>query len=223
MSNLKTTEMKRFLTSLKTALVAVAMVTIFAFQGQAQDYNRLGLSYELEFLNPKYGDNTNLNSFGVGYLHGFGLSSSVPIYLETGLKMTAGFWGESEEDSDEKYSVNIQKLSFAVPVNVAYRFNVGNGLSIQPYLGLNLKLNALLQTKETYSEEGYDDEKETYNWLKGDDAASVFQLGWHVGAGLNYHWLYFGLSYGTDFIKLNTHKDASINSSTFNVTVGYNF
>ena len=38
--------MKRFLTSAKTALAAVAMTLLFALQGNAQDFNRIGLSYE---------------------------------------------------------------------------------------------------------------------------------------------------------------------------------
>lgn len=224
--------MKRFLTSAKTALVAVAMTLVFALQGHAQGYNRIGLSYELETLSQKHADNTNLNGFGIGYLHGFRLSSSVPVYLETGLKMTAGFWSDSETEDDYniyEYDYNMTKLSLAVPVNASYRFDLKNGMSIQPYLGLNFKFNLLADCKIKESEYDEDDfeliesDSVTINLLKGENAANVFQLGWHVGVVYNYRWLNFGLSYGTDFIKFSSQKPYSVNSSTFNVTVGYNF
>lgn len=226
--------MKRFLKSAKTAYIAVAMILAFAFQGHAQDYNRIGLSYELETLNQKHGDNMNLNGFGIGYLHGFQLSSTVPVYLETGLKMTAGFWGDSGDEMDDDYyefDQNLTKLSFAVPVNVSYRFKLQSGISIQPYLGLNFKINALAKSKIEVSEyeSDYDDYEfagsasKTIDLLKGEGAANVFQLGWHVGVGFNYRWFNFGLGYGTDFINFNSHKPYTISSSTFSLTVGYNF
>ncbi len=228
--------MKRFLTSAKTALAAVAMTLLFALQGNAQDFNRIGLSYELETLNQKHGDNWNLNGFGIGYLHGFQLSSKVPVYLETDLKITAGFWGDSEKDDEDQYgyieyNYNLTKLSIAVPVNVSYMLKLQNGISIQPYLGLNFKINALANYKtegNLYEEEDnyyelVDSASETVNLLKGEGSANVFQLGWHVGVGFNYRWFNFGLGYGTDFINFSSHKPYTISSSTFSLTVGYNF
>ncbi len=46
-----------------------------------------------------------------------------------------------------------------------------------------------------------------------------FQMGWHIGAGLNYKALYLGLSYGTDFTEICKKTK----TSNFAVSVGYNF
>lgn len=204
----------RKLTTTIAALAAIATVV----PASAQGYNRIGASYELESLSAKYVDDYNLNGFGVSYIHGFGLSKSIPLYLETGLKMSMGFHSDSYKDYGYEITEDITKMSFSVPVNVAYKVNFGNDMSLLPYLGLNFKINALANAKYTEEEDG-DKYSETVNLLKGDDSANVFQLGWHVGVGFNFHSLYAGLSYGTDFIKFAEY----VNSSTFNITLGYTF
>lgn len=50
-----------------------------------------------------------------------------------------------------------------------------------------------------------------------------FQMGWHVGVGLQYKPFYLGVTYGTDFIKAYKHKDAGVNSGNLAVTIGYCF
>lgn len=204
----------RKLTTTIAALAAIATVV----PASAQGYNRIGASYELENLSVKHGDNINLNGFGVSYIHGFGLSKSIPLYLETGIKMSMGFYSDSYKEYGYEITEDITKMSFSVPVNVAYKVNFGNGMSLQPYAGLNFKINALANAKFTENEDG-DEYSETINLLKGDDSANVFQLGWHVGVGFNFHSLYAGLGYGTDFIKFAD----DINSSSFNITLGYTF
>lgn len=211
--------MKKFLIT----AVALTALTV-TIPASAQNYNRVGVSYELETWNVKHGDNINLNGFGIDYIHGFGLSKNIPLYLETGLKMSMGFYSDSYRDyeEEEKVEENITKMSFSVPVNVAYKVNLGNNMSLLPYVGLNFKVNALANAKVTWKYDDYLDlesESETVNLLKGEDSANVFQLGWHLGVGFNYSKFYAGLSYGTDFIKFAD----GINSSSFNVTLGYNF
>ncbi len=211
-------------------ILAAALLTVsapafaqFANSGNSssadtEDYNRVGITYENLNISPKGGDGFGLNGFGINYIHGFSVSSTLPIFVETGLKYSANFHSESEEMSGDDLDVKTTFMSLSVPVNVAYKFAVGDGMSIQPYLGLNLKLH--LMGKQKYS---YDGESESVNVFDKDDmdgdAWKRFQLGWHIGAGFNYNQFYVGLSYGTDFIKIAE----KVNTGTFSLGVGYNF
>ncbi|MCM1370206.1 MAG: porin family protein [Candidatus Amulumruptor caecigallinarius] len=191
------------------AVAALAAVAVFGsnVKANAEDYNRVGLSYEMEMMNQKHGSDVNFNGFGVSYIHGFGLSSSTPIYLETGLKYMAG-WG-SKNDVD--YSI----MNFNIPVNVAYKFNFSDDtMSLVPYLGLNFKVNALAKAKiGGHSQNLFKDVNE------GGIDANVFQMGWHVGLGYNYKMIYVGAEFGTDFIKFADN----VHTMNLGVTVGYNF
>lgn len=222
--------MKNLKGLLVVALMAVSAPAFaqFANSGSSssadtEDYNRVGISYENFTLSPDYDDaeNTGLNGVGVSYIHGFSVSSTLPIFVETGAKFTAAFKNENGGDYyDEDAEVKTTYLNIAVPVNVAYKFAVGEGMSIQPYLGLNLKFNLVAKQKMSFDEAPEDDE--SIDFFDKDDVDNTwkrFQLGWHIGAGLNYNQFYVGLSYGTDFIKI--HK--RVNTGTFSIGVGYNF
>ncbi|MCM1503645.1 MAG: porin family protein [Muribaculum sp.] len=218
--------MKNLKVLFASALLAVSAPAFaqFANSGSSSSadtdgYNRVGISYENVNIDPKGGDGIGLNGFGISYIHGFSVSSTLPIFVETGLKYSAGFHSDSEGDYyDDDLEIKHTFMSLSVPVNVAYKFAVGEGMSIQPYLGLNLKLH--LVGKEKYE---YDGESESISVFDDDDmdgdAWKRFQLGWHIGAGFNYNKFYVGLSYGTDFIKIAK----KVNTGTFSVGVGYNF
>ena len=53
-------------------LGAVAILFGAAVPTQAKDYNRIGVTYEGEMVDGD-GHDFNLNGFGLGYIHGFGL------------------------------------------------------------------------------------------------------------------------------------------------------
>lgn len=190
---------------------AVLMLAGSAITAKAEGYNRIGIMYDLEIMSPNYGDNSNLNGFGVGYLHGFQITQ-MPLYIETGLNMTAGFW--SETNGGVKKSLT--KLTFNVPVNVGYRFYfAGNTMNLMPYLGLNLKCNAMADMKTGDSD--------SYSMFKEPYKASYVQVGWHVGAVYNFSCFYAGLSYGTDFNRFVSNDGIKISTMNFNVTAGYQF
>lgn len=200
-----------------------------------KSYNRIGVSYtntglsankEFEFIEDK--DHISLNGFAVDYIHGFSLSKTLPMFIETGVKANFGF---GSVESDEDYwseKLQMQNIYLSVPVNFAYKFGVSDNVSITPYIGLNLKLHLLGRVKYEYEDE-YDDDEESewYNVFSKDDMDDEtwnrFQLGWHIGAGVNIKKLYLGVSYGTDFIKAFKHKDASVNSGNLSATIGYTF
>lgn len=196
----------------KTLWAVVAATAAVSGSAYAEGYNRAGISYELETMYPKHGDNLNLNGFGLNYIHGFGVSSKLPLFVETGAKFSAVFGSIEEKDMGYTYKTDYQVMSLAVPVNVAYRFSFADGtMGIAPYLGLNFKFNLLAKGKEG---------GESYNLFDKDVwDANRFQMGWHVGAVYNWNSIYAGLSFGTDFIEIAE----DVATSTFNITVGYNF
>lgn len=206
--------MKKFFFVAATALVAAVSCPSM----RAEGYNQVGVSYELETWSYKYLDKPDLNGFGIGYIHGFSLSKTTPVYLETGLKMTMGFWSETYKDGRYKEELDLTKMSFSVPVNVAYKFNFADGkMGLSPYLGINLKLNALAKMKFTEGDES--ESISLFDKDEMDDPASRFQCGWHIGARFNYGSILLGLEYGTDFNRFFKEN----NTGTFGVTLGYQF
>lgn len=233
-------------------LAAAAVMALGASAQRASDselsynehpsgYNRIGLSY----INQHYGfnwdsdDNFSTNGVGIDYIHGFGLSSSLPIYIETGLSFNMGFYSESESNSTSTYSwkgtTKFQNMNFQVPVNVAYRFNCGDNFAITPYLGINFKINAVSKKKYdaeyTYNGNTEKENGEWYSFYKKEDSDDStwnrFQMGWQVGVGAQYSNLYLGLQFGTDFIPTYSEKYDNetfrISNSTFKVQLGYCF
>lgn len=185
-------------------------------------YDRLSISYQYDMY--KYDikdmDDANMNGFAIDYIHGFSISRTYPLFIETGIGLNMGFYSDSNDDYN--FTKKTTALSANVPVNIAYKFNINNDFSIHPYLGLNCKVNVLSKTKTQYDNDNMEDE-EIDNFDKKDVGKDGqwkrFQLGWHVGAGINYKAFYAGLSYGTDFMELAK----KLKTSTFKVSIGYNF
>lgn len=209
-----------------------------------KSYNRVAVSYNsYKFaVDVKGADDNTLNGIGAEWIHGFSLSSTSPLYLETGLKFMYGFKSDEESyvDEDDHYIITettttkYTTMNLSVPINIAYRFTFsGNSnLAITPFTGITLKGNLSMKEKvETESEEyiiyydeyAYDSEKTETDWFDkkdvGKDTAKRFQFGWQIGAGLSYKALYVGLSYGLDFSEFQK----KVKTSNFALTLGYNF
>lgn len=218
-------------------------------------YNRISLSYDNTHLsgNDKMEgyfndeDGMSLNGVGLEYVHGFSVSKTLPMFIEAGIKAQFGIGSVSNYDKKDEvdYILKAQQFSFSVPVNFTYRFAVGDGISIAPYLGVNLKVHAMARQKyslkfddddeqEWWDEKLEDDDElaEEFSWKNvfdkkdmGDKDATWnrFQMGWQIGLGLNAKAFYVGLQYGTDFIPAFKHKKLAVNSGNFTVKIGYNF
>lgn len=186
-------------------------------------YDRVTLDYVNRTISPKHGDDMSTNGFALDYIHGFSLTSALPLFLETGIGVDMGFWSESEDDDYYDVESKLTTMSVSVPVNLAYKLQFTDAFSLQPYLGLNLKVNALAKFKVSYED---DEDDESYDWsafdkdeMGKDGVWNRFQMGWHIGVGVNYNTFYLGLSYGTDFMELCKKT----NTGTFKVGVGLNF
>lgn len=199
--------------------------------GENASYNMLGLTYNnTSYRNNWHESEDNFSSNGVGlnYLHGFSLSSSMPMYIETGGVFNFNFGKpysyKDKEDGCEEY-INFFDINLEVPVRYLYRFNVTDQFSIAPYFGIDFKLH--LVSQYTYGEK-YEGEKEedTYNLFSKDDMDETynrFQMGWHVGSRFQYDKFSLSVQYGTDFIPFFSYEKDKINTGNFKLTLGYSF
>lgn len=189
-----------------------------AADAENASYNMVGISYTNMTLSPKHGDDMGLNGFSFNYLRGISLSQNLPIYLEVGGKLSAGFHSESFDIYDDEYIDQTDVLvSLSVPVNFAWRFGITDKFAIKPYVGINFKVNVFGQTSMSY-----DDDSESYNWFDKDDMGESynrFQFGWHIGAGFQFSKCCIGVSYGTDFSKIVKN----VNTGTLDLTLSYCF
>ena len=240
---------------------ALAGVLAVAGSASAEDYNRVAISYD----NTHYGYNKDYkaeydvdpsfstNGFGLNYIHGFGLSNNLPMFLEVGGNVNFNFYSKTDESSiwDEplKYKSQFQNINLQVPVNFVWRFNVVEDFTIAPYVGLNFKLNFMSRMR-AYLDGDWEDkaeEDEAKEWTnlfsdskdKGvgdkDLTWNRFQMGWHVGVTFQYTQWSLGVQYGTDFISAYRHtfkaedldggKDlkTAINTGNLKLSVGYTF
>jgi len=189
--------------------------------GDNENYQRIQVGYDALF--EKGG---SMHGAAAGYTYGLNLSSDRPLYLEFGGRLNFG--------SGNKITI----MSISVPVNIAYKFNVTDGIAITPYTGINFRIN-LLATNDGHSMFGSDsddpegrslsrsnDDPDDGDWDEDwddyyDMSARRFQMGWQIGAGVNFGKWYAGLEYGLDFIKFQ--KSANNTASRLNVSVGYTF
>lgn len=153
--------MKKTIAALAVALMAVSMPAA----SFGESYNRVQASY----LNDHYGYNKHFgedaasfsaNGIGVSYVHGFGLSESLPMFIETGLQFNTAIKSTTLESDrfdvehlgetyyvDAKSKEKFTNINLAVPVNFVWRFNVADNLTIAPYAGINFRVNVLGKVK----------------------------------------------------------------------------
>ena len=131
----------------------------------ASSYDRFGVSYNSYKYTFDVDDADDFSMTGIGAecIHGFGLSSTTPIYIESGLKFIYAFKSESEDykfsGKTYEFTKKYTMMNIAVPINLAYRFTLpGNSdVSITPFTGITLKYNIALKSKNTADDDFYDD------------------------------------------------------------------
>lgn len=213
-----------------------------------KSYNRIGAGYtntrlssdkENEVLIVDGKNHFFQHGFDIEYVHGFSLSKKLPMFIETGLRVDFGFGSQKIDPNRISASTKIlkmrmQNIYIAVPVNFAYKIGVSNNVALTPFVGIDLKMNLMTQRKTIGVPDviiGSDgipvlDGNIVGNWesLYYTDHSYAFgdkyryQVGWHVGVGVDIWRFYLGINYGTDFTK--AFKE--VNASNLAVSVGFN-
>ena len=232
------------------SLMAVSALLI-AGSAMGQDYNRVGLSYNYDHY--KYNKNFygndkdrdpsfSSNGGGLNYVHGFRLKRSLPMYIEVGGDINFGFKSVSRTEhlnsiiASTKYQ--FQNINLTVPVNFAWKFNVGKDFYITPYIGINGKFNFVTRERKgvVNGKVIWEDwknilKKDKNNDIKKGDTWRVFQMGGQIGATFGWKHVSLGLQYGGDFIApysvvvkyMGLSERFAVNCTSFKLTLGYDF
>lgn len=199
-------------------------------------YNMLKYSQEMAGYNKAY------NGFSIGYDRAIGLTSKIPLYVEIGGAIQYAGQKVNEEDDESNAKTTSNLLSVKVPVSILYRWNVANSnWSIIPKAGFDGRFNVLGKGTYTASDHSHkftttnrynmfkegENGKDVYNGLNASgDKCSRFQVGWHVGANVEYKSLLLGITYGADmnaFCKEYCEIVSNIHFKTLSITIGHKF
>lgn len=234
--------MKQFRTLLAICFLCVASTVSAQFAnhsssanvagGDAEVWDGLRVSYNNFGFDGDEGEDLDaINGIEVGYVKSYQITKNMPVFLETGVSLSYVF-GEVLDESEEyydgydeyeyKYKLSYSMFSVIVPVNVGYKLALDEKLSVFPYFGLTFKGNITGTLEVDEEHPYYGEESGEYNVFDDDDMDDPynrFQIGWQVGASLNYNNLNLGLSYGADIMELGKKLD----TNSFKVTLGVNF
>lgn len=232
-------------------LLLIAGTLVVAGSAMAQDYNRVGLSYNNDHYGYNknfYGNNKdrdpsfNSNGVGLNYVHGFRLKRSLPMYIEVGGDINFGFKSESKTEHLNTIKVTakyqFQNINLTVPVNFAWKFNVGKDFYITPYIGINGKFNfvtrerkGVINGKIIWADWINILKEDKDNGIRKGDTWRVFQMGGQIGATFGWKHVSLGLQYGGDYIpaysvivkKGDISTRYAVDTTNLKVTLGYNF
>lgn len=174
-----------------------------AFTAQAQDSYENSSSVYVQYDAISL-DELSLSGIGVGYTQSWGISSSAPVYVQTGLGFQYAFGSEDD--------VDFNMYSLAIPVNVGYQFQISDGFALAPYAGLNVRYYLGGKKKRDGGDAKLFDSDEC-DW-------NAFAFGWQIGVKATFSKFSAGLSYGTDFTEMVEDADKI---GSFKVTLSYNF
>lgn len=242
----------------KIRFACIAIACMAACSVVAQGYARLQLNFAPQVMEIKDfpeissseddeelcwdGNKLKTPGFGIGFIKGIELSKNTPLFLEVGGNLT--FFhkkeklSESEDNSSFTYTDQYNFLNLAIPVNVAYRINVADAFSVQPFAGLNMKFNIMgkekWETEEVDAKNSYSASGEENFFKEGEEDGSIFgqkanrfQLGLNIGCGFNIaKKLYVGYTFQPDLVKyaeLKGDKTYNVKTRCNVITVGLNF
>lgn len=195
---------------------------------KSNGYSRFDVSYNSLSFDKDIDE--SCSGVSLSWAKGSPISSTAPLFVEVGFGATYAWKSKSETVEYYRYKYDMEtKTTFAsiqVPVNLVYKYEVVDGLTLSPYAGLYLRGNLLAETKVEVN-----GNSEKHNWFDsyedGGYKAKRLSLGWQIGIGVEYSKLYAGISYGSDFTKcIDINEDEAKFSSkinTFSAKVGVLF
>lgn len=221
-------------------------------------YNSFGVGDFADLLDDMDAESDKLTGLTVGGSKAISIGSSLslPLFLEVGAGLTyawATIYDEEYTDvcyyCEDEYSMSekstTQHLMLNIPVNVMYKFQLPNtSITLEPYVGLNVKGHILGQMKDKATfeaccdemEDAYDEMMEevdeddlTANYFDKKDmgskkyVASRLNIGWQIGANVDFGSAFVGISYGSDFGKYMKFYTEDWTFSATNITVGFRF
>lgn len=164
-------------------------------------------------------DDKSFTGLSLSYTHGFAISQSAPIFVETGIGVQYSFYNEDHEIFSIDYTEKVNMFSLKVPVSFGYQFDLSDGkVALAPYAGIDLRYNLSGKMK---IEGDYSDKLDLFDKKDMDgNEWKRFQIGWHIGAKCTFSQKYtLGIAYGEDFSEIS--KKAKTNA--FRISAGIRF
>lgn len=233
---------------MKSAKIILSLILLIAPAAlSAQDaYSRFSIGYRATVVHHENTDSDIPKGISVAYAHGFPISSSKPMFIETGAALTWTHYIRCQEpDAWSRMTARMNFLDISIPVDFTYRFSLFNGgLGLAPSTGPSFRFNLLGHQKNSYKGRYYvnrETEKmkktERINLLARDefDPASIFQFGWRAGLALSHGPFYLGYVFTYDFtpycdVKHDGHSTSynfceygENKTASHTLSVGYTF
>ncbi len=176
--------------------------------GAANEFTSMRVSYM-----PVSIENVDLNGVNVAWIKTKAISQDMPLFVESGL----GFSWIGGDLGDSDFKLNFFSLN--VPVNLGYELALNNGMSVSPFVGLDLRGNLFGKYKIDGESIDAFDEDELEDWYLEESKLERFNVGWRIGVAFNVNNLYLGASYGDDFNDVAEGSKASLPQ----FTIGFKF
>jgi hypothetical protein len=168
--------------------------------------------------------------FKAGVVADFAITENFSVIPEL-LFAQRGFKYEGaldEEDISGKATITTTLNYLQLPVNVAYKFDVGYGSKLfifaGPYLGYGLSTSMKAKGKADGVEVTIsipDEYKVNFGSKEGE--FKTFDFGLNAGIGYQYEKIFFKLQYNLGLANMSNTKGTSIKNSNIGVSVGYFF
>ena len=204
--------MKKIFSAIVALLLAAPSFAQFASGGFELDKEnvyygaRMGLA-----LGSMSGDHdaTGLKAgLTLGGVIGLRLSSSAPVFLESGLYYT------QRGGKDGDYKMNLKYLE--IPVLIKYGIKATDDIAILPFIGPYFSYG--IGGKATsFDEQGKKTKSSSYNIVNHGD------MGFKVGCGAEYNMLYLEAGYQFGVANIADDDDLSIHSNALFINFGVNF
>ena len=203
---------------MKKFLLLLAGVALFATSAMAQRYekNIFGVRAGLNVANMSVNGVSPDSKIGFHVAGSYErlLTSSMPLYLETGLQLT---WKGCQID-DDHFTNKVNAAYLEIPIMVNYKFNIKNKVTLYPSLGFyyGLGIGGKIKTG--------DPKVDTF----GKYTCKRSDFGMRMAATALWKQFTFGLGYEFGFTDINKgfsddNWAPEIKTGNFFISVGYNF
>lgn len=188
----------------------------------SSSYSKVFVSYNASKMTSDFNGKSMSESypgFSVGYMYGFGVAKNLPLFVEAGAALQYRTNSDDYSDEYEKSEYRTNIFSLNIPVNLVYKFDISEDISIDPFVGIDLRYNLSGESKETITYDDGEGESYSENIFKGEGAYKRFQAGWRIGVGATWKYLNLSVSYGQDFNEIAEKTKLK----TTMISLGYNF
>jgi hypothetical protein len=214
--------MKKIIISIVAALMAVPSFAQFSSGGFELDKESMYYGVRIGgTVATMSGDALDMNAkvgITLGGVIGIRLSSSIPVFLESGLYYT------ERGAKKNKYSIGYNNLE--IPVIIKYGFKVSDDIAVLPFIGTyfaygisgSYKMPAN-DGKNLVKKVGTFDEDREYGWLGLERA----NMGFKLGCGIEYNLLYLEMGYQLGVTDISKNDDFTLHSNALFLNFGVNF